>query len=238
MNCRIIKNYNPDELTNDFLYNTNDWDLIELNIELDKEKLTNWYSNLCKDFEHLRFQFNKFPEKLNLDLSKKMVEQGHCGYFCGPIDGITLAWPEERYEPLPPPAQANKEMYPEINYDTFVDDAKIMNNFKAGYLKEMLDLLGEDSFRQAVITTHYPGMYIKQHRDSKVLKLHIPVETHDNAFFHFGKDKERSQYNMKLGKIYILNANDWHGTTNEGDKNRSHLITRILPEQVQKVIRL
>ena len=137
-----------------------------------------------------------------------------------------------------PPAQANLNIFPEVKYDTFIDDAKIMKKFNIGYLKEMIDLLGEDSFRQAIITTHHPGMYIRQHIDSKVLKLHIPVETHENAYFHFGKDKEIGKYHMKLGKVYILNTGDWHGTTNEGEHKRSHIITRVLPDQIQKIIRL
>lgn len=234
---RIIKNYDPDLITNHLLYETNDWDLIELNYTLEKEKLTNWYKQLCEDFQHMRFAFNKFPEKLELSISKRMVEEGYCGYYCGPIDGITLAWPKERYEPLPPPVQANLDIFPEVNYETFIDDAKIMTKFRAGYLNDMIDVLGEDSFRQTIITTHHPDMYIRQHIDSKVLKLHIPVETHENAFFHFGENKER-KYHMKLGHIYILNTGYWHGTTNEGDQKRSHIITRILPDQIQKVIRL
>lgn len=234
---RIITNYNPDDITYDFLYNTNDWDMIELKYKLDIDKLTNWYKQLCIDFEFMRFEFNKFPEKLELSVSKRMVEEGYCGYYCGPIDGITLAWPKERYEPLPPPVQANLDIFPEVKYETFIDDAKIMTKFNAGYLKEMVEVLGEDSFRQTIITTHHPGMYIRQHIDSKVLKLHIPVETHENAFFHFGENKER-KYHMKLGNIYILNTGDWHGTTNESDKKRSHIITRVLPEQIQKIIRL
>jgi hypothetical protein len=232
---RIIKNY--DVISNEFLYQTDDWDLVELNYTLDIDKLTAWYKQLSTDFEYMRFMFDKFPEKLELSISKRMVEEGYCGYYCGPIDGITLAWPEERYEPLPPPAQANSDIFPEVKYDTFIDDAKIMTKFRAGYLQEMVDILGEDSFRQAIITTHYPGMYIRQHIDSKVLKLHIPVETNEHALFHFGENKERS-YHMKLGKIYLLNTNDWHGTTNESDTKRSHIITRIIPEHVQYVLGL
>lgn len=234
---RIIKNYDPSLITNHLLYETDDWDLIELNYKLDAEKLTDWYKQLCEEFQYMRFEFNKFPEKLELSISKRMVEEGYCGYYCGPIDGITLAWPKERYEPLPPPVQANLDIFPEVNHETFIDDAKIMTKFRAGYLEEMLSTLGEDSFRQTIITTHHPGMYIRQHKDSKVLKLHIPVETHENAFFHFGENKER-KYHMKLGHIYILNTGYWHGTTNEGDKKRSHIITRILPEQIERIIRL
>jgi hypothetical protein len=236
---KIIKNYDPKNhgMTLDFLYNSNDWSIVELNYNLDPLKLSEWYETICTQFNYLRYSFNEMPEKLNLEKSKEMVTQGYCGYYCGPTDGITFAWPIERDDPLPPPVQANLEMYPEINLKTFYNDAKIMNKFRFGYLNEMLEILGEDNFRQMVITTHHPKMYIRQHIDSKVLKLHIPVETNENAFFHFGPNKE-VKYHMKLGKIYILNTGDWHGTTNESDFKRSHIITRASPDHILKIIEL
>ena len=236
---KIIKEYDPKShgLTLDFLYNSDDWYLIELNYNLDVEKLTKWYNEVSAKYEHLRYNFNKMPEKLNLEKSKEMVEQGYCGYYCGPIEGLTFAWPIERDEPLPPPVQANLDMFPEVNIKTFYDDAKIMKKFRSGYLNEMIETLGEDSFRQMIITTHYPGMYIRQHVDSRVLKLHIPVETSENAFFHFGPNKEY-KYHMKLGKIYILNTGYWHGTTNESEFKRSHIITRVTPEHILNIIEL
>ena len=239
MNDRIIKNYDPTNhgITLDFLYNTNDWDLIELNCSLDKDKIQQWWKTVEEEFSYMKFNFNDNSEKLDLSESKQLVEWGLCGYYCGPIDGITLAWPLERYEPLPPPQQANPTIFPEVNKDTFFDDAKILSKFKFGYFNEMVEMLGEDSFRQAIITTHHPGMYIRQHTDSKVLKLHIPLETNQDVYFHFGKDKT-SKYHMELGKIYILNTGDWHGTTNESNKKRSHMITRITKSNILNIIEM
>ena len=166
-----------------------------------------------------------------------MVETGYCGYYCGPIDGITVAWPIERYEPLPPPVQCNPELYPEVDIDSFIDDAVIMPKFYFGYFKDLVEVLGRDAFRQVVTSRHYPGMYIKQHIDSKRLKLHIPIETPEGSYFHFGKDRDR-KYHMKLGKIYILNTGDWHGTSNDTDQYRTHIITRVTRNHVLKVIEM
>jgi hypothetical protein len=80
-------------------------------------------------------------------------------------------------------------------------------------------------------------MYIKQHVDSKRLKLHIPIETPDESYFHFGKDRDR-KYHMKLGKIYILNTGDWHGTSNDTEQCRTHIITRVTRNHVLKVIEM
>lgn len=237
MSDRLIKDYDPANhgITLDFLYNNNDWDIIELNYNVDSNKLKEWWNTVKTEYKHLIFDFNAMFEKLNLEKSKEMVEQGYCGYYCGPIDGITLAWPTERYEPLPPPAQCNKEMYPEMNYDTFIDDAKLLEKMNFGYFKDLVEDVGFDAFRQAIVTRHYPRMYIRQHIDSKVLKLHVPIESDPNAYFHFGENKER-KYHMKEGKMYILNTGDWHGTTNDTDKDRSHIITRIKEDYILNVI--
>ena len=237
MEARVIKDYDPKNhnITEDLLYNTNDWDLVELNYNVDTTDLKKWWDDLIAQYPETIFNFNKNHDLLNLEKSKEMVDTGYCGYYCGPIDGITIAWPVERYEPLPPPVQCNSELYPEVNLDSFIDDAVIMPKFYFGYFKDLVETLGHDAFRQVVTSRHYPGMYIKQHIDSKRLKLHIPIETPEGSYFHLGKDRDR-KYHMKLGKIYILNTGDWHGTSNETDQYRTHIITRVTRNHVLKVI--
>lgn len=233
----IIKNYNPLEITKELLYNTNDWDLVELNYNIDPNKLQRWFEKVDKHYKNLWFTFDSNPNKIDVSLSKELVEKGYCGYYCGPIEGMSLAWPIERYEPLPPPTQCNLEEYPEVNKETFVNDAKILSKLRFGYFDTLINELGEDSFRQALITRHYPGMYIKQHVDSKTLKLHIPIQSDENAYFHFGENRDRS-YHMKPGKVYILNTGDWHGTSNNTDHTRTHIITRVTSDHILKIIGL
>jgi len=239
MEARVIKGYDPKNhnITNELLYDSDDWDLIELNYNVDGVRLLEWWNTMLVDHAQNIFNFNEQAGKLDLERSKEMVTNGYCGYYCGPIDGITLAWPTHRYEPLPPPMQCNPDLYPEVNRDTFINDAVILSEYKVGYFSELVDTLGVDSFRQAIVSRHHPGMYIKQHIDSKRLKLHIPIETNGEAFFHFGKDRDRS-YHMKQGKAYILNTGDWHGTSNSPDHFRSHLISRVTREHIQTLIGL
>jgi hypothetical protein len=239
LEARVIKDYDPKNhgITEEFLVKSNDWDLLELNYTLDIDKLKNWYSQINEKFSFMRFNFNENSDKLDVEVSKKMVEEGYCGYYCGPIDGITFSWPIERYEPLPPPQQCNPEIFPEVSRNTFFDQATIMPRMRFGYLEDMIKKLGDNAFKQMIITTHHAGMYIKQHRDSKTLKLHIPVETNSNAKFHFGINRDR-EYHMKLGKIYILNTGDWHGTSNDSNFSRSHIITRIASDYLLKIIGL
>lgn len=239
-NARVIKNYTTDDLkiTLEYLYNTNDWDIVECNVELDSNKLKQYHDDFVKQFDHLRFFFNSYTEKLDVVESSRLVkEEGKCGIDCGPISGFTLAWPSERYEPLPAPTQLNREMYPEVNYKTFIDDAKILTKFNFGYLTELIELLGVDALKQLVIVTHNAGMTIGQHVDRKdPLKLHIPIITNEDAYFLFGEEKERC-YHMKVGKIYVLNTGNHHGTTNPSG-TRTHMISRIGKSNIQHVLGL
>ena len=238
-NAHVIKDYTLDDPRLDInrLYTEDYWDLIECNVNLDVDKLREWWEELNTKFKYLEFKFDTDHEKLDIEKSKQMVKDGFCGIYCGPISGYTLAWPIERDEPLPPPAQCNADKFPEVVYDTFMDDAKIMEKFKFGYLNELISLLGEDSFRQAIVTVHHSNMKILQHKDrKKPLKLHIPLISNPGAAFLFGQNEER-RYHMKVGKVYILNTGDWHGTINP-DSTRAHIITRIPEEHINFLLSL
>lgn len=240
MDPRIITSYDPTDhkFTNEFLFETNDWDLIELNYNIDIEKLQGWYDKFSVEFKHLLFNFDNDHDKLDAEVSKEMVENGYCGYRCGPIEGFTLAWVDEIYEPLPPTTQINTEKYPTINPESFRNESKVLSKFRTGYLEYLINLTGEDAWRKAVISIHHPWMYIRQHIDSNDLKIHIPIYSNDKALFHFGKDRDRS-YHMKVGKAYILNTKDWHGTSNETDDGyKIHILSRIKPSVMQKVLAL
>ena len=243
MNPRIISNY--DHLPAEQLLNQDTWDAVELNFDIDIVRLKQWYDHLKEEFSHCVYNFNGMPERLNsIEYSKRLVEEGYCGIYCGPIDGITLSWPIERYEPLPPPMQANLEMFPEVDYKsggsdkgTFYNDAKLMSRYRTDYFAELVDIMTEDAFRQSVITTHYPGMKILQHIDSMLIKMHIPIYSDKENFFTFGEHRD-VYYHFKEGKAYLLNSGVWHGTENNSESPRSHIITRVGNESLQHVIDL
>jgi hypothetical protein len=242
MQAKIIKEYN--NLDANFLKESYDWDAVELNYDVDVKRLQTWYQTLRSEYPHCIFDFNNMPRLLEVEFSKQLVEQGFCGYLCGPIDGITINWPIERYEPLPPPQQAKKDIFPEVDYKsggsktgTFYNDAKILSKFKFGYFAELVDKMSEDAFRQTVIAEHKPGMYIKQHYDSPLIKMHIPIESKGTSEFVFGENRDRG-YHFREGKAYLLNTKAWHGTENDCEHVRAHLISRVDDSVLQKVIDL
>lgn len=238
-NAIVIKNYNPVDYPAEYLYAHDDWDLVEFNFNINSSLLQQWYNELLIDFKENIFAFNEFQERLNVEKSKEMVEQGYCGVYCGPIDAITLAWPKERYEPLPPPSQCNPDMFPEVVKDTFINDALLLGKYNKGYFNTMVNAMGKDAFRQAIVVRHHPTMKILQHQDTPdCLKLHIPVSTNKDAVFKFGENAER-EYHLKEGKAYLLNTGIWHGTANLSTTDyRIHIITRITREHLSYTLGL
>jgi len=236
---KVIKNYDPKDITMDLLYKDISWGAIELNYELDPIKLLEYYTTLNEKFNHCYFNFNDpvYHDRLKIEVSKEYMELGYCGYYCGDIGGYTLAWPTERYEPLPPSSQANIDMFPETLDPMFYDKCNVLPKYRFGLMQEMLEVLGEESFKQCIISTHGPGAKILTHKDSDAKKLHIPLITNEDAFFTFGKERE-VKYKLKVGKIYILNTNSYHGTENNGKSDRAHFITRIDESIIQDVVAL
>lgn len=83
------------------------------------------------------------------------------------------------------------------------------------------------------IAVHPPASFINFHTDTDTfIKIHVPVYTNDTSFFCF-RDKK---YNMKAdGSMYLVDTRLEHGTDNQGDTNRIHLIFKI-PEQYDKIV--
>lgn len=238
-NAIVIKDSNINNYTSDYFYTNTDWDLVEFNFDIDADILQSWCSSLLTEFKKNIFSFNEFQDRLNVEKSKEMVKQGYCGVYCGPIDGLTLAWPKERYEPLPPPSQCNPELFPEVNPKTFMDDAVLLEQYNQGYFNRLVNFVGVDAFRQAIIVRHHPTMKILQHQDSPdCLKLHIPVKSNPSAVFKFGQNCER-EYHLKVGKAYLLNTGIYHGTDNPSTtEERIHIITRITRDHLNNVLKL
>lgn len=234
---KVIQNYNPKDITMDLLYNDDSWGALELNVDLDVDALQTYYFDIKSKHSYQYFNFQDFPDRLTIEVSKQYMELGYCGYYCGPIGGYTLAWPTVRYEPLPPPSQANVDMFPETLDPEFYEKCNVLPKFRFGYMNTLLDMLGEDSFKQCIITEHGPTATIKTHKDSNAKKLHIPLATNEQAVFTFGEHREL-KFNMRVGKIYILNTSAFHGTENFGETTRAHFITRVDETRIQDIIAL
>jgi hypothetical protein len=89
--------------------------------------------------------------------------------------------------------------------------------------------------RQLSIAAHPPGTKINLHTDSDTyLKIHMPIKTNDKAYFNF----EDNQFVLQPGKMYLVNTNKLHGTSNEGDTYRTHLFFKIPADKIDEITRL
>ena len=100
-----------------------------------------------------------------------------------------------------------------------------------GFGKQIVNLFPE--IRQTSISGHPPDTKIQLHPDNdEFLKIHIPIETNPNAWFFFEDEK----FNLEIGSAYLINTILPHGTFNEGDTDRVHLIFKFPTKLVDKIL--
>jgi uncharacterized RmlC-like cupin family protein len=230
---RYIVDYDPKEITEDFLSGL-DWDIIELPITVDTDKLLEWYNYVTTTYANLEFSFfnNPYIKEQHVPQSVKSL-YGYSNRLHGPISSWGLDWPAETDLPIPPPFAAKEEFYPELSQGL---PFKIQEKYNIMYFKTLIEALGSDAFKQSRITQHYAGAGILGHVDGnyRCLRVHIPIITHPKSKFLYGDKLERS-YTLTAGKVYLINASVWHSTTNE-DKTRSHIISDPTIEKVLKLV--
>jgi hypothetical protein len=59
------------------------------------------------------------------------------------------------------------------------------------------------------------------------LRFHIPIMTHDQAFFFAGKQHNRLKINMKEKEFWALDTSHTHFIKNTGNRDRIHLIVQV-----------
>jgi hypothetical protein len=201
--------------TEEELRASKDWDFIELNFKIDVEKLQGWYAEVNNKFPHLKFSF---------DLTDYVLPNIKQSILYGGVHSFGMSWPAEQNLPIPPKYAARPDLYPEtaMSESEFGSKMKVMERYKFGYFKELLDELGEDTFSWSRITVHDPDARIDPHIDGPgTIRLHIPITTNDHAFFYWSDRK----YNFVPGKVYLINTGITHSTANEGKSERTHIIS-------------
>ena len=103
-----------------------------------------------------------------------------------------------------------------------LDSATKNYNYKKGvYTRVMLALLPAKSF----ISPHTDG----NETGSIPHKIHIPLQTNENAFFYVDGEK----FQLKQGFAYEVNNSVKHAVANSGNTDRVHLIFEYLDYDAQ-----
>jgi hypothetical protein len=237
-----ITKFNPEDLDLNFLKSV-DWDIVEFQTTIDVELLEDYYNVLNTTYKHLEFHF-KLKEYLLPEIYETYAKTGRVGNYEGDVSGWSASWPADRDVPCAGKRHVNPEKYPELlkynldaEADNFYSDSKIMELYKFGLVKKLLDTYSEKALRQLLVSRHGPGAQVHTHTDGSYKKLHIPMITNDDAYFVFGPNGER-RYNMVPGKVYMINPSVPHGTINLGSTDRVHILSRIDPEFVPEFAKL
>lgn len=82
-----------------------------------------------------------------------------------------------------------------------------------------------------------PNKKIPKHSDpdyylSVVHRLHIPIFTNENCYFHL----DDTTIHMEEGRLYEINNLMNHSVENKGDSDRVHLIVDIIPNSILSTI--
>jgi len=235
---RYIDNYTS--LSKEFIESP-DWDVIELKFHIDKNLAKDYIHSLETKLPHLCFSFES-KEYLKPEIYESFKTSQQVGNYVGNVTAWTISWPTNRNIPCPSKRQANLEKYPELKkYDLdlsvadFYYDCITQDIYRFGLLKKLEERLTPQATRQLMVAKHFSGLKVLTHIDGPAKKLHIPLKTNPNAYFTFGENRER-RYNLEVGKAYLINTNISHGTENLGDTSRSHLLSRVDSEFLEKFV--
>lgn len=206
-------------LTDEFLRNSTEWDLIKLETKLDVSQLQDWYYSFINTFSHLRFDtsMTEYIDPKKVSIFMENIQSGNN------LSSYTLGWPCDRDVPLPPISMGNTDLFPELIGQLSYKDFKILEKFNTGYIKIIHDMLGDDVCTLLRLSIHGKNSSIGDHTDGpSSIKIHIPILTNEHAYFYFGKDIKQS-YVLEPGYMYIVNAHITHSTNNLGNSDRVHL---------------
>jgi len=242
MSIRFIKNLKNKILTKDFI-NSGAWDIIELPWIFNLKEIKEWYEQIDYKYSDLYFEFRNeslLKEKYHFknvesafqgsigDSNRGVYDEGYhvVSYIkkpkevLGEILTMTLSWNVEKNIPIPPKWAAKESLYPELNLNS---PRKIQEKFRIGYFNTVINILGEDILKDVSIIKHTPGAELLKHIDGpNIQRLHISITSDKDAKFLYGENLE-TEYNLEVGKAYLINAGIPHGTIHRGISERVHL---------------
>jgi hypothetical protein len=86
------------------------------------------------------------------------------------------------------------------------------------------------------VGAHPPKTQLELHKDDEeYFRVHVPLITNSRAYF-FGEDKVK--HYLEPGRLYILDTNEYHGTNNEGDSDRIHILFKMPRHLLSDVLKL
>lgn len=182
------------------------------NIKFDVNELIEYFHQLEQHYQHLKWTV---PE--DFDRKTHRVEE----IYSWAIQSNML----DPTKPCPPyHIQKVEDRDP-------TDSFQVATELIFGFGKKIVDTF--PNVRQTVIACHPTGTFIDQHIDSdNYIKVHIPIKTNPQSYFIFGEEK----FNLLVGNAYLINTALMHGTDNQGDTERVHLIFKLSVSDAEELM--
>ena len=173
--------------------------IIPLDIEFDLTEAQEYYHSVERDFKHLKWM----PSGDAIDIEKHKTKGVYGWGIQSNLDDLTIPCP---------PYHVHK------NGNKDYRDTELVY----GFAKKLIEFFPE--CRQLGLAIHPPGVEIGQHTDNDdYFKIHIPLYTTDESYFVFGEERN----NMLPGKMYLVETKYMHGTVNNGNDIRVHLLFKL-----------
>lgn len=174
------------------------------NLKFNYIELLSYYNTIVKDFQYLKWVPTGIIDELDHSIKHMYSWAIQSNY-------------KDIEIPCPPYHIDTESVLSDPN-DTFSNPTKLV----FGFGKKIVNLFPE--VRQTSIAGHPPGTKIQLHPDNdEFLKIHIPIKTNPKSWFIFEDEK----FNLEIGSAYLINTTILHGTYNEGDTDRVHLIFKF-----------
>jgi hypothetical protein len=170
-----------------------------LDIQFDLNEALDYYYTLESKFQHLKYT----PDANLLDGSNHKISNFYGWGIQSNLEDLT--------KPCPP-------------YHVHKNGSNVYRNTELVFgFAEKITLVFPEA-RQLGIAVHPPGVEIEQHVDNdEYFKIHIPLISNLDSYFIFEDKMDR----MLPGKLYAVDTQYMHGTSNKGSTNRVHLLFKI-----------
>lgn len=187
------------------------------NFKFSYKELYDYYTLVDKNFQHLRWNAE------DNDLTGMLEGKNH------KVEGLCSYAIQSNYkDPNRPCMSYHVQDKTDVDYD---GSFRVETDLIFGFAKKLVDTIPK--IRQTVISIHPPETYIDFHVDSiEFIKVHIPIITTDQSYFKF----EDNDYNLEIGNAYLINTTIPHGTDNQGNGTRIHLIFKIPTDTVESFL--
>lgn len=200
--------------------NNYDWDIIELDINIDHSSMLDWYNTILENYGDAQFNISKtelVDEKLKDRLSTFAKEK-----LWGFPKQWTLQWSVLRDDAIPFRYLADPKQFPEILQDDFDEKFNtFLPQYYFGGFKDLVDMFGEGAWEVSRLVQLDKDTGLKKHIDidpPKFLpRMHYQIKYTPNACWWFGENMER-KYTLEQGKLYIMNTAVLHTAKNEDNE--------------------